>query len=296
MRTDPLELTTALPDARLRYVTRGSGPVLLLIAGGHGDASKSEPLAAHLADAYTVITYDRRGLSGSTTDAPARSLAAHAEDASHLLRAITDEPAYVYGTSIGGLIALALASRHPDQVRVVVAHEPGAVSLLAGAERAAAIEDLLAVEEAFASDGVEAALRKFAEFADIDPTDREPDVQLRPQSPQELANMEFLVRYDLPALRRHVLELSDLRDSGVVVVPAVGASSGHIWPHRCGRLLAERLDLPPDLHDETFPGGHLGYVFRPRETAERLREVLNDPRWLRGGRATPRRTRVGRLG
>ena len=62
---------------------------------------------------------------------------------------VTVEPAYVYGTSLGGLIVLALASRHPEQVAVVVAHEPGAVSLLPTAEREVAIGELLAVEQAF---------------------------------------------------------------------------------------------------------------------------------------------------
>lgn len=292
MRTQQLESTIRVPGGRLRYFTRGSGPVLLLIAGGHGDASKSDSLADHLADAFTVLTYDRRGLSGSTTDAPAASLAAHAEDASRLLATVTGEPAYVYGTSFGGLIALALASRHPDQIDVVVAHEPGALCLLAGAECAAAVGDLLRVEKAFRSDGVEAAVRTFVKSFDIDPTDREPDLELSPQSPQQLANMEFFIRHDLPAMLSHLVELSDLRDSAVEVVPAVGASSAHLWPHRCGRLLAERLDLPY----ETFPGGHNGYVFRPRETAERLREVLSRPRRSRDDRATPRRTRVGRPG
>jgi len=292
MRTQQLESTFTVPGARLRYFTRGSGPVLLLISGGHGDASKSESLADHLADTYTVLTYDRRGLSGSITDAPAGSLTAHAEDASRVLAKVTGEPAYVYGTSFGGLIALALASRHPDQVRVVVAHEPGAISLLPGAERAAAVEDMRAVERVFGSDGVEAALRTFAEIFDIDPTDREPDLELSPQSPQQLANMGFFIRHDLPAMLSHQVELGDLADSGVAVVPAVGASSAHLWPHRCGRLLAEGLDLPC----EVFPGGHNGYVFWPRETAERLRDVLNHPRSSRGDRATPRRTRVGRSG
>ena len=292
MRIEQHESTITVPGGRLRYFTRGSGPVLLLIAGGHGDASKSDALGNHLADTYTVLTYDRRGLSGSTTDAPAGSLATHAEDASRVLATVTGEPAYVYGTSFGGLVALTLASRHPEQVRAVVAHEPGALSLLAGAERAAAVDDLLAVEEAFGSDGVEAALRTFAETFDIDPADREPDVELSPQSPQQLANMEFFIRHDLPAMLSHLLELSDLRDSAVHVVPAVGASSAHLWPHHCGRLLAERLGLPY----ETFPGGHNGYVFRPRETADRLREVLNHPRWSRGDRVTPRRTRMAHLG
>lgn len=279
MTTDRLERWTTVPGARLHYVLRGSGPLLLLIAGGHGDATKSEALAVHLADAYTVLTYDRRGLSGSSTDDPARTIATHADDAAGLLAAVTSGPAHVYGTSLGALIALDLAARYPDLVGTVVAHEPGATTLLPERGRRAAIQDLLAVEEAFAAHGADAALRRFAQLADIDPTDSEPDVRVGgTPGPQQQANFELLVTHDLPAIREYELELDGLRASSARLVPAIGASSGHIWPNECGRLLAAALGLPY----ETFPGGHNGYVFRPRGTAERLREVL-------GLRERPRR-------
>lgn len=285
MRTEILESSTTVPGGRLRFLTRGSGPLLLLVAGGHSDATKSAALAGHLADTFTVVTYDRRGLSSSVTDEPARSLVVHAEDAARLLEAVTDGPAHVYGTSLGGLIALTLAARRPELVDVVVAHEPPVLDLLAPARREVASADLLAVEEAFAAEGPEAAMRTFARFADIDPTDREPDVELRAQNRQEMTNFEFLVQHDLRLIRSHRLDLGALRESRTRVVPAVGASSSHIWPHACGTLLAEALGVGY----EVFPGGHNGYVFRPRETAGRLREELDHPRWSPGDRGTPRR-------
>ncbi|QIG44141.1 alpha/beta hydrolase [Nocardioides anomalus] len=263
--------TVKAPGSRLRYFTRGDGPVLLLIAGGHGDASKTDALAAHLADSHTVVTYDRRGLSGSTTGAPARSISVHADDASRILAAVTAQPAHVYGTSFGGAIALALAAAHPAQVAAAIVHEPAAMTLLPDVERAVATQDLLTVERAFAADGVGAALREFATFADIDPTDREADVIPSAPTSQQLANMAFFVTHDLPALRNHVVELGELRNATTRLVPAVGANSGHIWPHACGVRLAEGLGVAPEI----LPGGHNGYVFRPRETAHRLREVLN---------------------
>jgi len=44
---------------------RGSGPTLLLIAGGNGDAGIFERVASVLANEYTVVTYDPRGNSRS---------------------------------------------------------------------------------------------------------------------------------------------------------------------------------------------------------------------------------------
>jgi pimeloyl-ACP methyl ester carboxylesterase len=270
MRTHVLTSSAAVPGGRLRYLTQGAGPLLLVVAGGHGDATKGRPLGAHLADEYTVMTYDRRGLSESVTEGPARSLTEHAEDASRLLAQVTDEPAYVFGSSIGGMIALTLASAHPEQVRTVVAHEPPALGLLPETERQRAVAGLLAVEQAFADHGVDAALTTFVEMADIDPTDREPHVPAAPRTPQEVANFELLVRHDLPAIRRHAFDVEALATSGATVVPAVGSTSAHTWPHACGRLLADALGVP----SATLPGGHLGYVQRPRETAARVRDVL----------------------
>ncbi|MYW08972.1 alpha/beta fold hydrolase [Streptomyces sp. SID2563] len=262
------ESTLSVPGARLRHTVRGEGPVLLLIAGGHHGINATEPLARHLADRYTVVTYDRRGLSGSTTDAPAKTLATHAEDASRLLRSLTPEPARVYGTSLGALIALELTARHPERVAAVIAHEPPAVRLLP--EPAQGIGQLLAVEETFRAQGAEAAMRGFAAGLGIDPADSEPDLPPRTPGPDRLRNMEVLLTYDLPAIRAHVLDPAALAGSSVRVVAAAGEKSRHLWTHTCAALLAGALGTRP----ETFPGGHNGYVFRPRATADRIHAVL----------------------
>ncbi|MEU1727619.1 alpha/beta fold hydrolase [Actinomadura sp. ATCC 39365] len=262
-----------VPGARLHYELRGTGPLLLLVAGGDGDSRASAALADGLADRYTVLTYDRRGLSASTVDDPARptTLATHADDVHRLLAALTTEPAHVYGSSIGALIALEHLSRHPGQVRLLVAHEPPAVQLLPEAERAAADAAQGEVEETFATEGAFAALAKFVVMAGIDPADRERDAVLPRPGRQRQANLEFFLTHDAPAVRRHRLDLAALRSVADRVVPAVGVSTGPIMPYRCGVLLAEALGVPY----AEFPGGHNGGVFRPKAFAARLGEVLS---------------------
>ncbi|MFG2825269.1 alpha/beta fold hydrolase [Kitasatospora sp. NPDC048365] len=267
------ESLLAVPGARLRHFVRGSGPVLVLVAGGHGDATATEALADRLADRYTVLTYDRRGLSRSTADRPGASPATHADDLSRLLAAHTAEPAHVYGSSLGALIGLELTVRHPGQVRTLVAHEPPATQVLPEPERAAALRDLRSAEEAFAADGTAPALRRFAELVGIDPSDREPEVELRAPGPQQRANAAFLLTHDTPATRAHRLDLAALAASPARIVPAAGEDSARYWPHRCAVLLAERLGTAC----EPFPGGHNAYVYRPRATAERLHCVLSTP-------------------
>ena len=50
---------------RIYYEKRGRGPAVLFISGASGDGGHWTAVADILADAYTVITYDRRGNSRS---------------------------------------------------------------------------------------------------------------------------------------------------------------------------------------------------------------------------------------
>src|SRR5271169_2433360 len=140
-----------VPGANLHWTVRGTGPVLLMIPGGAQGAEASDEIANDLGADYTVVTYDRRGLSRSTLDDPsaAVSITTHSDDAHRLLAAVTDEPAFVFGSSIGALIALDLLAAYPDQVRILVAHEPPASELLPEPERSEVEQMRRDAEETF---------------------------------------------------------------------------------------------------------------------------------------------------
>lgn len=59
----------AVPGATLHYEVTGSGPVLLLIAGGYADCGVFDGIVGQLAAEYTVVSYDPRGNSRSPYDA-----------------------------------------------------------------------------------------------------------------------------------------------------------------------------------------------------------------------------------
>lgn len=136
--TTAVRNTLTVPGATLHYELRGAGPLLLIAQSGEGDADRTEALVGHLADRYTVATYDRRGLSRSTRrDATAPvTPQTHAEDLHHLLAALTDRPALLLGCSLGALYGLHLVAAHPGQVHTLVAHEPATPGLLPSADRA----------------------------------------------------------------------------------------------------------------------------------------------------------------
>jgi pimeloyl-ACP methyl ester carboxylesterase len=231
-------------------------------------------LADQLAPHYTVVTYDRRGISRSKLDDPAEviEVKTHSEDASRLLCALTTEPALVLGISLGALIGLDLVARHPDQVRLLVAHEPPLTELLSEAERTAAERARDEVMQMFERQGLAAAMRKFLAMAGVDVENREADLEIPRPSPQRAVNFTFFLTRDSPAARRYRLDIDALKAVASKVVPAVGRDSERKYPHRC----ALALGLLLDREAAAFPGDHSGPVLRPQAFAARLREVLGD--------------------
>jgi pimeloyl-ACP methyl ester carboxylesterase len=265
-----------VPGATLFYKKRGSGPFLLILQGGDGDAEASNGIADHLAEHYTILTYDRRGLSRSRIDSPfaGMGLETHADDAHRLLTALTAEPALVFGASLGALLGLDLVSRYPGLVHALVSHEPPATQLLPDAERARAVEDQEEVEAAFRREGIVGAMRRFGVMAGVNFEDREPDVELPRPGPERVANLSFFLTHDAPAVRLYRLDLAALEAAAAKITVAVGRTSGAILPYRCAVALAERLGTQV----EDFPGGHNGFVTHPRAFAKRLHEVLEAKR------------------
>jgi 3-oxoadipate enol-lactonase len=106
----------------LYYEEAGEGVPILLIHPAGATASTWGAATQELARIGRVLTYDRRGYARSGGQ-PVRSVATHTADAAALLEASGAPPAVVVGTSAGAAIAIDLAVRHPDLLRVVIAHE-----------------------------------------------------------------------------------------------------------------------------------------------------------------------------
>jgi pimeloyl-ACP methyl ester carboxylesterase len=107
---------------RLYYEEAGEGIPILLIHPAGATASTWGSATDDLARTGRVIVYDRRGYA-RTGGEPPRSMSTHTSDAASLLESLRTSPAVVVGTSAGAAIAVDLAVRRPDLVRVVVAHE-----------------------------------------------------------------------------------------------------------------------------------------------------------------------------
>src|SRR6202012_835981 len=104
--------------------TQAEGPPLILIGGGPANADSLSALAAELERDHTVISYDPGGYSRSRLDdrdAPV-SIEEHAGDVRLILSDLGLGPAMVFGSSIGAVIALGLATSWPDAVTRLGVH------------------------------------------------------------------------------------------------------------------------------------------------------------------------------
>ncbi|MFE3544136.1 alpha/beta fold hydrolase [Nocardia sp. NPDC059177] len=264
-----------VPGAEIYYEVRGDGPLLLISQSGEGDAGRSEALVRQLAADFTVITYDRRGLSRSTIHgAPAPSMAAHADDAHRLLAELADGPVAMLGCSMGAAIGLHLAVNHPGQLSTLIAHEPVSPWLLTDPHRAEHLAELAQCQAVFHAEGWQAALAPMVRTLGIDPVhqDIEPGVQLTPITPERAENFAYFLAHDFTAVREDHLDTDLLRDSPVHIVPATGRTTPrHVFDHRCAAELAALRAT--DLVE--FPGGHNGNLTHPTAYAEVLRGVLD---------------------
>ena len=105
-----------LSDVELYYEVHGDGPPLLLIAGLASDSQSWGSALPALAEHFTVICPDNRGVGRSKpADAPV-SIEKMADDCAALVRSLGYEKVHVLGHSMGGFVAQKMAVRFPELV------------------------------------------------------------------------------------------------------------------------------------------------------------------------------------
>jgi pimeloyl-ACP methyl ester carboxylesterase len=299
--------TSHLPvsGGRLYYEVRGHGPLLLVV----GQPMTSEPFgptADMLADSYTVVTYDPRGLGRSAVDDPTLDVTPDVEgaDLAAIIDAIGKGPADVFGTSGGAVAGLALVANHPGRVRTLIAHEPPLTEYLPDAAAIrAAIDD---TENAYRGAGSGAAWGKFISLvmhsgpvpdtgvppvpwpprgdrdAAPEPADGNADGDDHHQpSERQRANDDLFFLHMLKPFTRYRPPLDTLRSTTARVVLAVGESSGEEIAGRSTRALADRLGSAP----VTFPGDHGGFMADPVAFAAAIQRTLTPSRTGSAGTA-----------
>lgn len=258
-----MQHTLDVTDATLTYDRAGTGPLLLLIPGGAMDAEPFAGLQTALADRFTVVRYDARGIGASpfTGEPHPITVAGQADDALALLDALSpDEPAFVLGSSGGALTGLDLLARHPHRVCRLVAHEPPLADLGTGGD-AAEDDELRRIHR---EQGPAAATVAFLAVTGLDGgTPADPD-----ELPGDLvANFDVFYRWMFDAIGTFRADVDALRVLPVVV--AVGETSDQ-GAERSARGLARRLGSEPVV----LPGDHVGFAAEPERFAATLAPLL----------------------
>jgi pimeloyl-ACP methyl ester carboxylesterase len=268
--------TLEVPGASLYYEVRGSGPVLLMMPGGPADATTFRRIEQPLAENYTVVTYDPRGLSHSQLLAPlddSRMVEIFADDAHRLLAACGNDKAYVFASSGGAVVALELARSHPEQLETVVCHEPPSPELMP--DPATVRAEMEEICDICAREGLWPAMQAFMALVRIEggqppPPEGEPSPEALEAMALMQKNMEFFFGRYIRNLARYVPDLEALKAGSCPIVPAVGTDSAGQLAHDGGLGLARALGVETAV----FPGDHGGFDGRAAEFAPRLLEVL----------------------
>ena len=104
-------------QCRIAYSVAGSGPAILFIQGVGVQGRAWQPQIDVLADRYTCIAFDNRGMGRSQPAGVEITVAQMAADARAVLDAEQIETAHVVGHSLGGLVAIQLALDARERVR-----------------------------------------------------------------------------------------------------------------------------------------------------------------------------------
>jgi len=263
--------------------TDGRPPLFML--GQPMDARGFRTLQSYFPD-RTVITYDPRGLGRSTRSdgQVAHVPTTQANDVHAVIQALGAGPVEMFASSGGAVTALALVAAYPDDVTVLVAHEPPLATILPDAE--AAERANARFRDAYQSKGEGAGMASFiamtswkGEFTE------EYFAQPLPDPAQFGLPPEDDGRRDNPLLSDQSVpvvmfrpDFAALKAGPTHIVIAVGEESAETFTGRTSAAAAERLGQEAIVfpsHHGGFMGGDSPYAGKPEAFAGKLREVLD---------------------
>ena len=284
--TESTTRTLQAAGATLTYDVRpGSStdePPLFLIGSPMG-ASGFTSLSSHFPD-RTVVTYDPRGSERSTKDDPATpsNPEQHADD---LHRIIQEMGGLVdlFASSGGAVNALALVSAHPEDVRILVAHEPPLATVLPDAENAKAA--VRAISDSYQRGGFGAGMAHFmaitshrGEFPDDIGSQPAPDPSaFGMPADDDGSRTDVMLAQNIIDTTHYEPDFDVLRNASTRIILAAGTESEGEMANRGAHAVAERLGTLPVVfpsHHGGFQGGEYGWGGEPEAYAAKLRDVL----------------------
>jgi pimeloyl-ACP methyl ester carboxylesterase len=278
-------------EADIAYDVHGPLPTAdgrppLFMIGQPMTAGGFDTLASHFPD-RTVITYDPRGLGRSTrSDGRVDNRpTVQATDVHGVIDTLGAGPVEMFASSGGAVTALALVAAYPDDVVILVAHEPPLIPVLpdaAAAERARA-----AMRDTYLAKGSNAGMAAFiamtswhGEFTEEYFAQPAADPAAFGMPTEDDGSRDDPLLSDRSwAITSYQPDVDALAAAPTRLVIAVGKESEGTFTGRTATatadLLAQRATVFPSHHGG-FLGGEFGYAGQPENFARKLREVLDD--------------------
>ena len=264
--------------------TADGRPPLFMIAQPM-DASGFATLASLFPD-RTVVTYDPRGLGRSTRkdgrvdNAPE----VQAVDVHAVIEELDVGPVEMFASSGGAVTALALVTAYPNDVTMLVAHEPPLIPVLPDAE--AAERARAGFRDVYEAKGSNAGMAAFiamtswrGEFTDDYFARSAPDpAQFGMPTDDDGSRDDPLLSDRSWAISSYRPNVEALTAAPTRIVIAVGEESLDTFTGRTAVAIAELLRQEATVfpsHHGGFLGGEFGYAGEPEAFARKLHEVLD---------------------
>jgi pimeloyl-ACP methyl ester carboxylesterase len=247
---------------------RGSGPLLLLITGGMGDAGFYSSAADILANEFTVLNYDRRCNSRRTGNRSIdMTVAQQARDAAAIIKAMGADKAIIFGSSGGGIISLELAAVNPNIIDFLIIHEAPVIELLPAADAEKWRSFHYDIYMKNQREGWEAALVDF-----MAALIGAPDIPFPPDLNERVSqNMDLFFQHEYKAFIQYIPNVKQIRKNKVNMVAAIGRDSGDAHYVQSTRILASRLRCKCI----EFPGQHDVSFYMPQGFANIIKHTLD---------------------
>ncbi len=244
-------------DINLHYEICGTGPRVLFIHGIGADLKN--PLGifnSPFAQYFTVLAFDPRGLGESDSPTIPCTIADMADDAAGLAASVGWDKYYLFGASMGGMVAQELTLRHPAAVEKLVLGVTNAGGQNSGPIVIDKLDQMSTIEklklsdnrqdEAWAADHPEMVSRAEAQFLAAGEAMKSNPAQLRGYNNQMNA----------------VLKHNTYDRIGQISVPTLvfGGRYDNSCPPEITRAMAERI---PDARYELLESGHGSWYFDP---------------------------------
>jgi pimeloyl-ACP methyl ester carboxylesterase len=283
--TEATTRTLDVPGARLTYdVRQGTGSdIPLFLIGSPMGAAGFVTLKGHFPD-RTVITYDPRGAERSTKADPSTKSNPdqHGDDLHRIIQEVGG-PVDLFASSGGAVNAFALVAKHPEDIRILVAHEPPLASILPDSENAKAA--VRAISDSYQRGGFGAGMAHFmaitghrGPFPDDIASQPAPDPATFGMPAEDDGNRtDVMLAQNIIGTTHYEPDFDALRAASTRIVMGAGAESEGEMANRGAYAAAERLGTKVvsfPSHHGGFLGGEYGWPGEPDAFAGKLREVI----------------------